>query len=47
LQRALDKAEVALRILGEERAMGERLEGLFDRAVDAALRDLDPDDLSR
>jgi ferritin-like metal-binding protein YciE len=38
-------AEVARRILGEERAMGERLERFFDRAVDAALRDVDPDDL--
>jgi ferritin-like metal-binding protein YciE len=46
-ERAGDPAtrQIALRILEEERAMGERLERYFDRAVDAALRDLDPDDL--
>ena len=36
--------EAAERIGGEERRMMERLEGGFDRAVDASLRDLEPDD---
>jgi ferritin-like metal-binding protein YciE len=37
--------EVAERIGGEERTMIERLEGSFDRAVEASLRKLEPDDL--
>jgi ferritin-like metal-binding protein YciE len=36
-----DVASTARRIAGEERAMQERLAGLFDAAVDASLRDLD------
>jgi ferritin-like metal-binding protein YciE len=36
---------VARAIGDEERRMAERLESLFDRAVDASLRELDPDDL--
>jgi ferritin-like metal-binding protein YciE len=40
-----DTAQVARQILEEERAMGRRLEGLFDRATDASLRDVDPDDI--
>ena len=36
---------VAREIGDEERAMGHRLEGLLDVAVDASLRQLDPDDL--
>jgi len=39
-------ASVARDIGDEERRMAGRLESLFDRAVDASLRDLDPDDLS-
>jgi ferritin-like metal-binding protein YciE len=39
-------AEAAERIGGEERRMMERLEGGFDRAVDASLRALEPDDLT-
>jgi ferritin-like metal-binding protein YciE len=39
-----ETADAARKILQEERAMSERLQGLFDRAVDASLRDLDPDD---
>jgi ferritin-like metal-binding protein YciE len=34
-------------IEGQERAMGDRLAGCFDAAVDAALRELNPDDLSQ
>ena len=37
--------ETAQRIRDEERAMMERLEAGFDRAVDASLRVLEPDDL--
>jgi ferritin-like metal-binding protein YciE len=40
-----ETADLALRIGQEERAMAERLTGLFDRAVDASLRDQQPDDL--
>jgi ferritin-like metal-binding protein YciE len=36
---------VARRIEAQEREMGQRLEGLFGQAVEAALRALDPDDL--
>jgi ferritin-like metal-binding protein YciE len=38
-------AETAARIAGDERQMMERLEGLFDRAVEASLRDVGRDDL--
>jgi ferritin-like metal-binding protein YciE len=38
-------AETAQRIRGEEQAMAQRLEGSFDRAVDASLRDVSADDL--
>jgi ferritin-like metal-binding protein YciE len=46
-QRAGDTetAELATRIGREEQAMAERLAGLFDRAVEASLRDQQPDDL--
>src|SRR5204863_3101266 len=46
-QRAGDTetADLARRIGQEEQAMAERLAGLFDRAVDASLRDQQPDDL--
>jgi ferritin-like metal-binding protein YciE len=37
---------MAARIRDEEAAMAERLEGSFDRAVEASLREQDPDDLS-
>lgn len=40
-----ETAEVARRIRAEEQAMAERLAGLFDRAVDASLRELSPEDL--
>jgi ferritin-like metal-binding protein YciE len=36
-----DVAETAKRIAGEERAMQERLDGLFDAAVETSLRELD------
>jgi ferritin-like metal-binding protein YciE len=39
-------AEAAEAIGGEERRMMERLEDGFDRAVDASLRKLEPDDLT-
>jgi ferritin-like metal-binding protein YciE len=39
--------EAAERIGGEERQMIERLEGSHDRAVEASLRKLEPDDLGR
>ena len=38
-------AELAERIGAQEREMGMRLEGLFDRAVEASLRALEPHDL--
>jgi ferritin-like metal-binding protein YciE len=38
--------EAAERILAEERAMALRLAAAFDRAVEASLRDVDPDNLS-
>jgi len=38
--------EAARRIGEEERAMMQRLEGSFDLAVEASLRDVQPDDLS-
>jgi ferritin-like metal-binding protein YciE len=40
-----DTAQVARRIEEQERAMAERVAGLFDRAVEASLRELSPDDL--
>jgi ferritin-like metal-binding protein YciE len=38
-------AQTAREIERQEEGMGDRLAGLFDRAVNAALRELDPDDL--
>jgi ferritin-like metal-binding protein YciE len=48
-QRAGDAETLAVvqRILEQERAMARRLEEHFDDAVDASLRDLDPDDLRK
>lgn len=48
-QRAGDAAtvETARLIQDEERAMSDRLEGCFGRAVDAALRELDSDEISK
>jgi ferritin-like metal-binding protein YciE len=48
-RRAGDNAtvEAAGLIEAQERAMGDRLAQCFDLAVDAALRELDPDDLSQ
>src|ERR1022692_1513798 len=40
-----ETAEVARRIREQERAMADRLEASFDRAVDASLREQSPDDL--
>lgn len=40
-------AEVARRIAEQERAMGERVAGCFDRAAQAALRGGDPDTAAR
>src|SRR5207248_2157158 len=40
-----ETAQMARRIEEQERAMAERLAGLFDRAVEASLRELSPDDL--
>lgn len=40
-------ADEANRIRGEERAMRERLLGYADRAVEASLRELSPDDLRK
>jgi ferritin-like metal-binding protein YciE len=37
--------EMAQEIRAQEQAMSERLEGLFDRAVQASLREQEPDDL--
>jgi ferritin-like metal-binding protein YciE len=42
----LEVVEAADRIAAEERQMMERLESTFDRAVDASLRGVDPDDLT-
>jgi ferritin-like metal-binding protein YciE len=39
-------AETAREIGQQEHAMGDRLAGLFDPAVEAALREVSPDDLS-
>jgi ferritin-like metal-binding protein YciE len=40
-----ETVEVAYEISGDERRMGERLAAAFDRAVEASLRELAPDDL--
>ena len=40
-----DTAEMAERIGAQEEAMGERLAGSFDRAVDASLREVGADDM--
>ena len=40
-----DTARVAGQIEGQEHAMGDRLERLFDQAVEGALRERSPDDL--
>ena len=40
-----ETAKLARRIEDQERAMAERVAGLFDRAVDASLGELSPDDL--
>ena len=40
-----DTAQVARHILQQEQAMAERLSGLFDRATDAAMREVAPDDI--
>jgi ferritin-like metal-binding protein YciE len=40
-----ETADVARRIRAEEQAMAERLAGAFDRAADASLRQLSPEDL--
>lgn len=40
-----ETAEVARSIRDEEQAMAERLEGSFDRSVDASMKAVDPDDL--
>jgi ferritin-like metal-binding protein YciE len=41
-----ETAQVARRIEEQERAMAERVAGLFDRAVEASLREKSPDDLT-
>jgi ferritin-like metal-binding protein YciE len=48
-ERAGDEATPQMaRLIGEqERAMAQRLSGLFDQVVDASLRGLSPDDLGR
>ncbi|MBV9607578.1 MAG: DUF892 family protein [Solirubrobacterales bacterium] len=40
-----ETAQMARRIEAQEAAMAERVAGLFDRAVEASLRDLSPDDM--
>jgi ferritin-like metal-binding protein YciE len=42
-----ETARVARRIEEQERAMGQRLEHSFDRAVEASLRELSPEDLGK
>jgi len=42
-----DTVLTARMIEQDERTMAERLEALFDRAVEASLRELDPDDLGK
>jgi ferritin-like metal-binding protein YciE len=48
-ERAGDEETVAVarRILDQERAMAKRLEGLFETAVEASLREKQPDDIER
>jgi ferritin-like metal-binding protein YciE len=48
-ERAGDEETVAVaaRIAKQERGMGERLEALFDRAVEASLREVEADDLEQ
>jgi ferritin-like metal-binding protein YciE len=41
-----ETASAAREICDEERRMAGRLESLFDRAVDASLREVEPDDLT-
>jgi ferritin-like metal-binding protein YciE len=41
-----ETAQVARRIEEQERAMAERVAGLFDRAAQASLRELSPDDMT-
>jgi ferritin-like metal-binding protein YciE len=41
-----ETAQMARRIGEQEGAMAERVAGMFDRAVDASLRELSPDDLN-
>ena len=41
-----ETTQVARRIEEQERAMAERVAGLFDRAVEASLREKSPDDLT-
>src|SRR5256885_7576248 len=41
----IDTVQVARQIAGQEREMGERLAGLFDRAVEASLREVGREDL--
>jgi ferritin-like metal-binding protein YciE len=41
-----ETAQMARRIEEQEGAMAERVAGMFDRAVDASLRELSPDDLN-
>jgi ferritin-like metal-binding protein YciE len=41
-----ETAQMARRIEAQEAAMAERVAGMFDRAVDASLHELSPDDLN-
>jgi ferritin-like metal-binding protein YciE len=43
----IETAEVATSIATEESRMAERLAGLFGAAVDASLRDVDPDEIGK
>jgi ferritin-like metal-binding protein YciE len=43
----METAAAARSILEDERAMAQRLEANFERAVEASLRDLSPDDLAK
>jgi ferritin-like metal-binding protein YciE len=43
----VDTAQTARQIEEQERAMASRLSGLFERAVDASLRELSPDDVRK
>jgi ferritin-like metal-binding protein YciE len=42
-----ETAQMARTIREDERAMSDRLEAFLDRAVDASLREVDPDDLDK